>query len=400
MPLANTPHRYGTVAKVLHWLLALLILANIALGFLADWLPYETQEALQRKAAVFSIHKTLGIAILAVALVRVVWALVQTRPRPMHPERLFETFLAEAVHWSLYAALVIVPLSGWVQHAASEGFAPILWPLGQSLPLVPASEAVELVAGATHWLFGWILIGAVVLHVLGALKHAFERDGTLARMWFSRRAIRVPGGHAGTAGPAAMMAAAIYVAGGIAVVWLSAEAAPEREAVAIEEQVAVAGDWAVESGSVEIAVAQFGSSVTGSFSQWQADITFDETVESGEAGAVRVEIAIPSLTLGSVTEQAMVPDYFDAEAHPAAVFDAIIEAGEGGYVARGTLDLAGQEAEVVLPFTLEIEGERAVMAGSTTLDRRDFAIGEGTTDPGTLGFEVEVAIALTATRAE
>ena len=399
MPLANTPDRYGTVAKVLHWLLALLILANIALGFLADWLPFETQEALQFKAGAFSVHKTLGIAILAVALLRIVWALVQPRPRPMHPERLAETFLAEAVHWSLYAALVAVPLSGWVQHAASEGFAPILWPLGQSLPLVPKSETVERIAGATHWVFGWILIAAVAVHVLGALKHVFERDGTLARMWFGRAAIQVPGGHAGTAGPAAMLAAAVCVAGGVAVVWLSAETAPESEPVAAAEQVSGGGNWAVESGTIGIVVAQFGSEVTGSFSQWQADITFDETVERGEAGAVRVEISIPSLTLGSVTQQAMGPDYFDAEVHPTAVFDAVIEAGEDGHVASGTLDLAGRVAEVVLPFTLEIEGERAVMAGGTTLDRRDFAIGEGTTDPGTLGFEVEVAVELSATRA-
>lgn len=400
MPLANTPARYGTVAKVLHWLLALLIVTNIALGFLADWLPFETQEALQLKAGTFSIHKTLGIAILFVALLRILWALTQPRPLPMHPERTAETFMAETVHWSLYAALVVVPLSGWVQHAASEGFAPILWPFGQSLPLVPKSETVEHVAGATHWLFGWILIGAVALHVLGALKHVFERDGTLARMWFGRTAIRVPGGHAGTAGPAAMMAAAIYVAGGVAVVWMNAEAAPETEAVAAAERAAGAGNWAVESGAIEIAVSQFGSAVTGVFADWRADITFDETVESGEAGTVRVEIAMPSLTLGSVTDQAMGPDYFAAEAHPTAVFEAVIEAGADGYVATGTLDLAGQSAEVALPFTLEIEGGRAEMAGATTLDRRDFGIGAGTTDPGTLGFEVEVGIELNATRAE
>lgn len=111
-----------------HWLVALMILSNIALGLLADWLPYETQCELQLKARTFSIHKTLGISIFAVALLRIVWALIQPRPRPLHPERTAETFLAETVHWSLYAALIVVPLSGWVQHAASEGFAPIIWP--------------------------------------------------------------------------------------------------------------------------------------------------------------------------------------------------------------------------------------------------------------------------------
>ena len=68
----NTPHSYGSIARCFHWLTALIILANIGLGLVAVRLP---MEALETTVAVFSLHKTLGIAAFAVALARILWAL-------------------------------------------------------------------------------------------------------------------------------------------------------------------------------------------------------------------------------------------------------------------------------------------------------------------------------------
>ena len=158
----NTKASYGSVARSLHWLTALIILSNIALGLWAERIPLE-QMAL--KVQVFSFHKTLGLAALVVALVRIGWALTQTRPAPVHPERRLETLLAEAVHWTLYGSMVLVPVTGWIEHAATDGFAPILWPLGQGLPLVPKSPALAMVMAQVHHVFAFLLIGSVVLHV-------------------------------------------------------------------------------------------------------------------------------------------------------------------------------------------------------------------------------------------
>ncbi|MBU2359238.1 MAG: cytochrome b/b6 domain-containing protein, partial [Alphaproteobacteria bacterium] len=111
---ADSPTTYGTVTKVFHWLTATLILTIIPLGLIASDLPYETNEQLAQKAQLFSLHKTLGVAVFFVALLRILWALGHAKPGTLHPERKAETLLAETIHWLLYSALVITPLTGWI----------------------------------------------------------------------------------------------------------------------------------------------------------------------------------------------------------------------------------------------------------------------------------------------
>lgn len=401
MSLTNTEARYGAVAKTFHWVIALAMIFQFALGVVAEEIPLGTETQVALKANLFSTHKTIGILIFAVALLRVLWAVTQPKPAPMHSERRAETFLAETIHWALYAALIIVPLSGWVIHSASEGYAPIWLPGIQNLPFVPTSTAVEEVAITTHWVFTKVLLGAFLLHAAGALKHALiDRDGTLARMWFGRPPGDLPADDGHEPGAAAPAAAAIYVVGAVAVIAFSAELLGGGDAAeAAQPRAAGGGNWAVQDGTLGLTVTQFGSEVEGSFADWTADIQFSEQATDGSHGTVRVEIAIPTLTLGSVTDEALGADYFNADAHPTALFQGDIVAAGGAYEARGTLELSGDSAEVTLPFTLDIAGDTATMTGETTLDRRDFGIGAGTSDPGTLGFEVPVSVSLTATRA-
>lgn len=160
------------------------------------------------------------------------------------------------------------------------------------------------------------------------------------------------------------------------------------------------GDWQVQDGTLSITVQQFGSAVQGQFGQWQADIAFDPETGTGD---VDVTIAIGSLTLGSVTDQAMEPEYFDVETFETARFEAEIAPVDGedrAYAATGTVTIKDQSMPVTLPFDLTITDGTATMDGGLTLDRRDFGIGDQMTDEGQLGFGVEVQTTLTATRAE
>ena len=129
-------------------------------------------------------------------------------------------------------------------------------------------------------------------------------------------------------------------------------------------------------------------------------ITFDETVPTADitVGSVETTVSIPSLTLGSVTGQALGPDFFAATDHPTAVFKADIRHASDGYEAIGTLTIKDQTAPLTLPFSLSVDGNRAEMRGDLTLDRRSFGIGDNVNDPATLGFEVRVKIMLTAVR--
>ncbi len=111
-----------------------------------------------------------------------------------------------------------------------------------------------------------------------------------------------------------------------------------------------------------------------------------------------VTVSIPSLTLGSVTEQAMAADFFDAENHPTAEFAGKIEKTADGYVATGPLTIKGQSVPLTLPFTLAIDGDTATMSGEAEVNRLDFGLGKSMPDEGSVGFTVAIKVALTASR--
>ncbi|MGC3936915.1 cytochrome b/b6 domain-containing protein [Roseobacter sp. EG26] len=399
MSLTNTATHYGAITKVFHWLTALLILTLIPLGIYANGLPYETSEQLAQKAWMFSLHKTLGVTVFFVALARICWAFSQEKPGLLHPDRKIESLAAETVHWLLYGSLMLVPLSGWIHHAATDGFAPIWWPLGQSLPLVPKSEAVASVSAGLHIVFERVLAASIFLHIAGALKHhLIDKDATLRRMLPGRPEVAKAGGGHRLVTPL-LVAVTVWV-GALAIgntLGLYAAHGPTITAAALED---VQSDWQVQEGEITIAVRQLGSDVEGSFAEWTSAISFDESVTEGKAGSVETTISIGSLTLGSVTSQALGADFFNAEAFPTAVFAADIVKLEEDYEAQGTLTLKEAAMPVTLPFTLEITEGIATMSGSTTLDRRNYGIGDNQKDEASLGFTVAVQISLTAARAE
>ena len=393
MALRNTLESYGAVARTFHWLTALLILTAIPLGLVANRMPYDTAAALANKAQLFSLHKTLGVSAFIVAVLRLAWTVTQPQPAAVRPDRRIETALAGLVHWTLYLSLILVPLSGWVHHAATTGFAPILWPFGQTLPFVPRSEAVAALAGSLHWAFTKLLIGAVLLHVAGALKHhLIDRDATLRRMVSGQH---VPVAAAGVSGRGPLVAAlTLYALGtGLAV----AMSRPETGG-SVAPLAAVASEWQVKDGTLDIAVKQMGQDVRGSFAEWTAVIAFDPTPAGGRNGSVTATIATGSLTLGSVTAQAKAEGFFDTVQFPTAVFTATIVPDGTDYRAEGTLSLKGMTAPVTLPFRLTMEGGTAIVEGSTTIDRRSFSIGTAYPDEASVGFAATVTLKLRAER--
>ncbi|MDO7843920.1 cytochrome b [Sphingomonas immobilis] len=205
--------RYSNVAIVLHWAIAALILYNLASGLLRPLLP----------AGFFQFHVSAGITILLLSVVRVAWRLTH-RPPPMLAMKGWERGLAHAVHFLLYAAMLIVPFSGWAlvsakPPAGSPGAAwsaahppashdpapsakpprprgptmiwavvklPLLAPvntIGREAEGVPAQRALRARIETFHMLGGWAMLALVLLHVAGALKHqVLDRQRELARM--------------------------------------------------------------------------------------------------------------------------------------------------------------------------------------------------------------------------
>ncbi len=402
MPTTNTPTHYGSVTKTLHWLTVILMLMLFPSGYVAHGMPFETPEQLTDKAWLFQIHKTLGITVFFLAVLRILWALTQKKPRALHPERRMETFAAETAHWVLYVCIILVPLTGWIHHAATEGFAPILWPLGQSLPFVPKSESVAALFSTLHF-YLMLLLGLTILaHVAGALKHlVIDRDKTLQRMLPGQPVVGDLSDHKTSQLPMIVGLVAVIAFGGYATLQQVNHGAEHRQSQqTVAERAPAGGNWQVVDGTLLITVSQFGSAVSGEFATWQAEINFDDTIDTGPAGSVTVDIDVTSLSLGSVTEQALGTDYFNTAEFPTAQFRADITSAPETYEAVGTLNLRGVEQPVSLPFELTIEGNTAHVAGTLTLERLDFGIGANMPDESTLGFGVDVRVDLEAKRAE
>lgn len=408
MQASNSTRAYGWVARLFHWSIALLILAAIGLGLYANDLPRGSQEAMQAIFQTFSIHKTIGVTVLILALARILWTLTQPHPQPLHPDRVLENFLAGVVHWGLWSGMVIIPLSGWLLHSAAPGgFSRILWPLGQRLPLVPENAGLAERFAAFHETGWWVLAGLVVLHVAGALKHALiDRDGTLSRMAGNPAKAPVPpraGARRGRPVLAALLGVALWI--GVAGVSVLApeEDGGEGDAVATAPATApattsTAPAWAVEQGELAIAVSQSGSPVEGRFGKWQAAITFDPDTRSGH---VEATADIASLELGSVADTAKGPDFLNAAAHPTATLSADIlpPATEGApETLKGTMTIAGKAMPLEFPATITTQGDTATARGQFRLDRRDYGVGASYGDESTVGFGVDVTLDLTAKR--
>ena len=396
MPTSPTT-TYGTITKTFHWLTALLILTIIPLGVVANRLPYETNAQLAFKAQLFSVHKTFGVIIFAVALARILWALTQTKPATLHPDRKAETFLADLVHWLLYISLVAVPLTGWIHHAATSGFAPIWLPISQNLPLVPKDEGIAKLFAGLHWAWSKIMVASILLHVAGALKHHFiDKDATLKRMWFGTSHASHAQQHEATR-TAPFAAVAVYVV--VTAIGATAGLYTPKSTASQVALAQVASDWTVTEGEIALTITQLGSPVTGRFDDWTAAITFDENA-AGVLGDVTTTIAIGSLSLGSVTGQALGADFFNTTGFPTATFAAQITAEGDAYLADGMLTIKDITMPVSLPFTLVVDGNVAQMAGQVTIDRRTFAVGQSMGDETNLAFAVDIAINLSATRGQ
>jgi len=177
MGLRNTTERWGAVSQLLHWLIVGLIIVQVTLAEMADELPVGV-----KKLTLLARHKSFGITILALALLRLAWRLRNPTPLLPGPLKPYERALARITHVSLYVLLFAMPLSGWTMSSA-RGF-PVSWfHLFQLPDLVPKNKALYEALLTTHSTLAAVLAVVVALHVAGALKHHFIRkDDVLRRM--------------------------------------------------------------------------------------------------------------------------------------------------------------------------------------------------------------------------
>jgi cytochrome b561 len=170
--------RYTTTAIVLHWLIAVAVLGLIAWGW---WMQTIPKVPAGPRADAYNLHKSMGITVLLLMLVRIEWRAVHAPP-PFVPMPPWQARLARAVHLLLYVCLIVQPVSGYLGSAFS-GY-PVRF-FGVVLPSwAPKSDAIKDAMSVVHLVDSWILVGLLLLHFAGSAKRAWlERDGSFRRMW-------------------------------------------------------------------------------------------------------------------------------------------------------------------------------------------------------------------------
>jgi cytochrome b561 len=177
MPLKNTRDQWGSVSLALHWLVVILILAMAWIGLTMADLPNGPD-----KIATYALHKSIGISILALVLLRLCWRLYAGAPEAVAGTPHWQERIASLTHWALYALLLAMPLSGWVVNS-SAGF-PLQWFGLLNLPAIAGKDHdLHELAEEIHELLFWIMVTLAMAHAAAAFyHHLFQRDATLARM--------------------------------------------------------------------------------------------------------------------------------------------------------------------------------------------------------------------------
>jgi cytochrome b561 len=176
MSLRSNDRQWGSVAKFFHWVIALAILGNGTFGLLMDLAHSPMQ-----KINWLALHKSIGLTVLALVLLRVVWRWRDGRPREESAPR-WQQWAARGVHGALYVLIVALPLSGWWFNSVTGK--PLQWFKQFNLPALAAkNDDLRHFAHGVHEYLFWFLLLVLVAHVGAALKHhVFDNDNVLRRM--------------------------------------------------------------------------------------------------------------------------------------------------------------------------------------------------------------------------
>ena len=182
--LRNTEQRYGIVAMILHWTIAIMLIGQFGLGkFMTGLIPGIQQFEL------YQLHKSIGITILLLSLIRLWWRLIMPIPSLPMTLRPWERVVARGSHISFYVLMIAIPLTGWLMVSASVWQIPTILYNTVPWPHLPFFEGIEDTAwyetlfANLHNILAVMMMMLLLLHSAAALKHHFVlKDDVLRRM--------------------------------------------------------------------------------------------------------------------------------------------------------------------------------------------------------------------------
>jgi len=418
---------YSRGAIVLHWLIALGIIAQLVMGFLmvrAAPLAATFQEpaspsfldtaivrtvhfAQQTQFSFFQWHKTIGILVLLLSIARIVWRLMN-KPPEKAPMSAIERITADIVTFFFYALMIIVPVIGWIIVSTSPTQFPtrlflipeLVWP---NLPLGVNSNTEHYAANA-HALLAYSFVFLIFLHIGGALKHSiFDHVPELSRMSLIGS---LP--HKRTArGSVIVSSLFVLVLAGGAFLFNHYYNQPAIPAAATDASPMTGADtsqsgWVIDKqkSSLSYEVPFSGEPVKGRVGNWDAVIRFDPTAPAKAHAEIMIDARSISYAHPYVASSLLGADGFNVAEYPQvhAVLNHFSK-DSNGWQATGTITIRGKTKPLTLNFVYQEANGHAIIKGGADIDRLAFDLGRQNDASGTwLGKTVQIQLVLEANK--
>lgn len=169
--------RFGWVSIINHWTVALVFLSLLCLGFYLDFVG----DGRGVRGPWMGVHKAVGVLLLALALWRIMWRLIQGFPKDIAPMPLWQELSAKLVHWVLLFSIIAMPISGILLSLYSERAINVLGLF--IIPAQPENELISSIAYVVHEVLSYAVSLTILMHVGAVIKHhVIDKDDTLRRM--------------------------------------------------------------------------------------------------------------------------------------------------------------------------------------------------------------------------
>lgn len=347
------------------------------------------EEANQAKAVVvFQLHKSLGLSILLLSIIRLMWR--WRHPPPALPSSMpaWEMRIARATHWVFYALMIAVPLSGWLYVSTQwRGDSPLNIPtlwfgtfevphlFGLNLLADELRAAYASLALESHELLAWSMAALLILHVAAALKHHFiHHDDVLVQM--APLLNRQPAAKEDRRRSNILRAGLVLILIAVtALIWAVLQGPAIKQSSSTTQSMgssSASSNWKVvpENSTVRFSGVHAGLAFNGHFRRWQADINFN--ADDLEHSQIHGNFETASITDGIALhdETLLQEEWFDVEHYPLANYRStrISKVRGGNYIIEGLLTIKEQTLEVP-SLSLILENEQMSINGSVEIDR-------------------------------
>jgi len=384
---------------LLHWLIAGLIISQYVIAELAEYAG-DSGEVVQ-KLALLANHKSIGMTVLFLSVLRLVWRLFNKPPiLPMSMPR-WQQIASHVTHWSIYILIFALPLSGWLMSSANA-YSVSWFNLFVFPDLVAADKSLADFFHTIHELLGKLLFCLVLVHVLAALKHHFlDKDTVLSRM-------------------ASLLTWGLFIAVIAFVLSIFGVVSPSNKETGQQQELDINSAaaqttrnelpdlsqsdlplWNIDyqQSYIRFTGDQAGAPFDGLWTKWTADMQFDPSSLNKSGFSVIIDTSQVDSKDQERDDYIVGSDFFDTDNYKTAQFTAtdFIQLSDGRFSSNGTLSIKGLSKSVLFIFSVTKNNGSIILEGGATLDRLSWRIGTGDwADPTWVGQDVSVTVKVVA----